>query len=447
MIRKTAISLLILFCAAALVAAQNFSVEPALRKHVAYLCAEELQGRQAGSAGESLASDYVFRALRDAGVTMLCDESGQDFSIADSTGTLHSSNIVGIVEGYDRRLRNEYIVVGAHLDGLGALTVTVNGRPQKRIYPGADDNASGVATLIELSRLVAANNWMFARSIIFVAFGAGECGTAGSWYFVNRAFSDMASVRAMVNLDMLGRGNERNPFTVFSSLPRHLTDTLLVQTLDRQPAVRPALFEGTLQTSDHLSFYEKEIPVFVFTTGKTREYRTVSDTPNLILYKNMERQCNYLFNFLLTVASVPADQLRMAPGGADISGGDKPSGAAGDAAAGSAQGAYFSAADCEVRPQFFHSDERHFLKTWVYKYLRYPQEAVSEGIQGQVSVSFIVEKDGSVSHVEVVSGVDPRLDAEAVRVISVSPKWIPGKIAGRPVRTRLVLPVDFRLTR
>ena len=427
MIRKTALSLLILFCAAALVAAQNFSVEPALRKHVSYLCAEELQGRKAGTAGEALASDYVYRALRDAGVQMLCDEAGQDFSIADSAATLHSCNIVGIVEGYDRRLRDEYIVVGAHLDGLGAMTVTVNGRPQTRIYPGADDNASGVATLIELARLVAANNWLFARSVVFAVFGAGECGMAGSWYFANRSFGEVGSIRAMINLDMLGRGNDRNPFRVFSTLPKYQLDTLLSQTLDRQPAVRPAPFEGTLQTSDHLPFYEKEIPVIVFTTGKTREYRTVSDTPNLIFYKNMERQCNYLFNFLLTVAAAPADQLQL----------KQQSSAPGEPV--------YSAADCDTRPQFFHSDERHFLKTWVYKYLRYPQEAVSEGIQGRVSVSFIVEKDGSVTHVEVDTGVDPRLDAEAVRVVSVSPKWIPGKIAGRSVRTRLVLPIDFRL--
>ena len=439
MIRKTALSLLILFCAAALVAAQNFSVEPALRKHVAYLCSEDLLGRKAGSAGESLAADYVYRALRDAGLQMLCDEAGQDFSIADSTGALgttgmlRSCNIVGIVEGYDRRLRDEYIVVGAHLDGLGAMTVTVNGRPQTRIYPGADDNASGVATLIELARLTAANDWMFARSIVFVAFGAGECGTAGSWYFANRSFGDIGSVRAMLNLDMLGRGNDRNPFSLFSSLPARSLDTLLSHTLDRQPAVRPVRLEGTVQTSDHLPFYQREIPVFLFTTGKTREYRTVSDKPALLLYKNMERQCNYLFNFLLTVASAPADQLRMAPG--------RPSG---DAASVSGDKLY-SAADCDVRPQFFHADERHFLKTWVYKYLRYPQEAVSEGIQGRVSVGFVVEKDGSVSNVEVVTGVNPLLDAEAVRVISASPKWIPGKVAGRSVRTRLVLPIDFRL--
>ena len=427
MIRKTALSLLILFCAAALVAAQNFNVEPALRRHVNYLCAEELQGRAAGSPGEALAADYVYRALREAGLQMLCDETGQDFSIADSTGGLHSCNIVGIVEGYDRRLRDEYIVVGAHLDGLGAVTVTVNGRPQKRLYPGADDNASGVATLIELARLVAANDWMFARSVVFAAFGAGECGTAGAWYFANRSFGEMSAVKAMVNLDMLGRGNDRNPFSLFCSLPADKQESLRERTLERQPAVRPVPLEGMVQTSDHLPFYERGIPVFLFTTGKTREYRTAADTPSLLLYKNMERQTNYLFHFLLTLAGAPAALLEK----------DAP-------AAPSAEPVY-SPADCDPRPQFFHADERHFLKTWVYKYLRYPEEALSEGIQGRVTVGFIIEKDGSVSHVEVVSGVDEQLDAEAVRVVSASPKWIPGKIQGKAVRTRLVLPVEFRL--
>lgn len=432
--RKAATTLLILFCAAALVAAQNFSVEPALKRHVNYLCAEELQGRKAGAQGESLAADYIYRALRDAGVQMLCDEAGQDFSIADSTlapggAPLHSCNIVGIVEGYDRRLRDEYIVVGAHFDALGAVKVTVNGRPQVRIYPGADDNASGVATLIELARLVAANDWMFARSVVFAAFGAGECGTAGAWYFANRSFGEMASVKAMVNLDMLGRGNERNPFSLFSSLPGNKLESLLGQTLERQPAVRPVRYEGTVQTSDHLPFYERSIPVFLFTTGKTREYRTAADTPSLLLYRNMERQTNYLFHFLLTLAGAPAALLDW------------------DVPVAPAAEPVYAAADCDTRPQFFHADELHFLKTWVYKYLRYPEEPLSEGVQGRVTVGFIIEKDGSVSHVEIVSGVDEQLDAEAVRVVSASPKWIPGKIQGKAVRTRLVLPVEFRLTR
>ena len=62
-----------------------------------------------------------------------------------------------------------------------------------------------------------------------------------------------------------------------------------------------------------------------------------------------------------------------------------------------------------------------------------------------MNVGFIIEKDGSVSNVEVVKSLDPRLDEEAVRVISVSPKWSPGQIKGAPVRTRMVLPVEFRL--
>ena len=98
-----------------------------------------------------------------------------------------------------------------------------------------------------------------------------------------------------------------------------------------------------------------------------------------------------------------------------------------------------------MRPQFFHSNEKHFLTHWVYKYLKYPASAIRENVQGQVLVSFIIEKDGSVTNVEVEHGIDDRLDDEAVRVIAVSPKWIPGRIRGEKVRTRIVIPVEFRL--
>ena len=82
----------------------------------------------------------------------------------------------------------------------------------------------------------------------------------------------------------------------------------------------------------------------------------------------------------------------------------------------------------------------------MYKYLKYPEAAIERNLQGQVLVSFIIEKDGSVTNVEVERGIDELLDDEAVRVISISPKWIPGKIRGEKVRTRMVLPVEFRLS-
>ena len=104
--------------------------------------------------------------------------------------------------------------------------------------------------------------------------------------------------------------------------------------------------------------------------------------------------------------------------------------------------------DCDVRPSFLNSyDISRFLEKWVYQYVKYPEAAVREGVQGRVMVDFIIDKEGKVTDVRVVRSVDPELDAEAVRVISASPKWKPGKLKGNKVRTSLTIPVEFRLTR
>ncbi|HIR95692.1 MAG TPA: energy transducer TonB, partial [Candidatus Coprenecus stercorigallinarum] len=82
---------------------------------------------------------------------------------------------------------------------------------------------------------------------------------------------------------------------------------------------------------------------------------------------------------------------------------------------------------------------------WVYTYLRYPEIPLREGISGTVTVEFIVEKDGSVTNVRAVRGNDQYLEDEAVRVISVSPKWKPGLLGGQKVRVKYSVPVEFRL--
>jgi TonB family protein len=84
------------------------------------------------------------------------------------------------------------------------------------------------------------------------------------------------------------------------------------------------------------------------------------------------------------------------------------------------------------------------LTRFISEELSYPKKARKKNIQGNVFVSFIVEKDGSVSTVEIVKGVDKMLDAEAVRVVGLT-KWKPGKQSGKTVRTRLVIPVAFKL--
>ncbi|SUB77682.1 energy transducer TonB [Porphyromonas macacae] len=85
----------------------------------------------------------------------------------------------------------------------------------------------------------------------------------------------------------------------------------------------------------------------------------------------------------------------------------------------------------------------------MYKYLReninYPQIAADNGVQGKVHLGFVVERDGSITQIQVIRGVDPELDKEAIRVVKSMPKWKPGQQQGRPVRCRFTLPVTFQL--
>ena len=164
-----------------------------------------------------------------------------------------------------------------------------------------------------------------------------------------------------------------------------------------------------------------------FSTGRSKEFRTSRDVPDLIQYNRLAAETHYIAMFIKSMAF--KDNLL-------------PSATA--AAPGNETYAY-SISDCDKQPQFFHSDLKHFMDSWVYSYVKYPQKAVDNGIQGTVNVSFIVEKDGSVTNVKVEKGVDELLDAEAVKVISASPKWSAGEIGRKKVRCRITVPVEFRL--
>lgn len=98
----------------------------------------------------------------------------------------------------------------------------------------------------------------------------------------------------------------------------------------------------------------------------------------------------------------------------------------------------------EVMPSFKGGGLEKF-REWIFKNTIYPQEAIDKKIKGKVVLSFVVEKDGSVSNINVLQGVNPLLDNEAVKVISQSPKWSPGLQRGQPVRFRYLIPLDFSL--
>lgn len=403
----------------------------ALKTHIRSLSASHLEGRKAGTEGEKLAADYVRQAFKDSGVDVISPEEGDVFGIKTEAGdTLTSRNVVGFVQGYDKELRNRYIVVGARLDNLGTITVNVDGRKVERVYYGANGNASGLAAMLELARMVQTNSILFRRSVLFVAFGASAETYAGAWYFLNRSFGDADSIDAMINLDMLGTGS--NGFYAYTSSNADMNTIITALTGELQP-VQPQITAAEPYPSDHRAFYSKEIPSVMFTTGKYPEHNTDRDTESIIEYDALERELEYLYNFTLAVANT---NIKLAFRSDKV-----PS-------RGPSYDDVVSYYDCDYRPAFLDStDPAQFLEKWVYQYLKYPESAVRNGIQGKVMVDFIIGKDGKVTDVRVVRGVDPELDEEAVRVVSASPKWKPGRVNGVKVRTSMTIPVEFRLTK
>ncbi len=401
----------------------------ALKTHVRELSSAHLEGRKAGSEGEKAAAEYVASMFRTYGVDVLSAPGGDVFGLKKENGdTLTSRNVIGYVQGYDKELRDNYIVVGARLDNLGTMTMTVDGNPVEKIYFGANGNASGLAMLVELARMVQTNSILFRRSVLFVAFGASNETFAGSWYFLNRAFSDADMIDAMVNLDMLGTGNRG--FYAYTSSNADMNALLRTLTGNLQPVI-PEITAAEPYPSDHRAFYDREIPSVFFTTGRYSEHNTPKDTQSIIDYEMMERELEYIYNFTVAIANV-GGRLSFRP--SDVPARDK------------SFDDVISFHDCDIRPIFFNSqDPRQFLEKWVYQYLKYPEKALMEGTQGRVMVDFIIEKDGKVTNVRVVKSVSPELDAEAVKVVAASPKWKPGRRAGEKVRTSMTIPVEFRL--
>lgn len=397
------------------------------KSHVRYLSSAMLEGRKAGSEGEKLAGEYVAEQLKGYGVDVL--SAGNVFGVKKESGdTLTSQNIVGFVQGYDKNLRNQYIVVGARLDNLGTMTMTVDGKPVERIYCGANGNASGLSMMLELARMVQTNSVVFRRSVLFVAFGASLETFAGAWYFLNRSFSDAPKIDAMINLDMLGTGYKG--FYAYTSANADLNRLIRTVSGDLQPIV-PEIVTAEPYPSDHRAFYAAEIPSVMFTTGRYQEHNTDKDTQSIIDYEMMERELEYIYNFTLTLANED--------GPVSFRNSEFRQGASGyeDVVP------YY---ECDQKPLFLNSpDPRQFIEKWVYQYLKYPDSAVRNGIQGRVLVEFIIGKDGNVSDVRVVKGVSEELDAEAVKVISASPKWKPGKVNGNKVRSSMTIPVEFKL--
>jgi hypothetical protein len=214
--------------------------------------------------------------------------------------TIHSNNIIAYLPGQDSAMKNEYIVIGAHHDHLGAVKVyTVSGEKQM-IYHGADDNASGVAGILELAEKLVSGEPL-KRSVIFTTFGAEEEGLRGSRHLCENLPVPASAIKLMVNLDMIGRLDSCRLFvnTVDGGVPIEKTlKTLSLPYTDLNLIFSP----NRKRNSDHYPFYEKDIPVVMLTTGTHKDYHTPNDTIETINYAG-EKHVLDLMNDLIVHAA------------------------------------------------------------------------------------------------------------------------------------------------
>jgi hypothetical protein len=299
----------------------------AMLAHIGFLADDSLYGRAAGWGDELRAAEYIRDLFEAAGLTPGVPQYLQPFWIGpqvagadaraqqgdpdpapDRPPSSYSQNVIATLAG-DGDLAAEWVVVGAHYDHVGW---SVAPDSSLQIFNGADDNASGTAVLLEVSRYLGERLDAGAfqtprRSIMFIGFGAEEIGLVGSEYFCAAPTVDMRAISAMVNLDMVGRLRDALAVRASGSAPWWTARFREANTDGISLALDQAPMSGG---SDHLCFLAAGRPAVHVFTGLHAEYHTPADDPPLINRDGLLKIANLTARLIEELATEPSLAVR-----------------------------------------------------------------------------------------------------------------------------------------
>lgn len=220
------------------------------------------------------------------------------------TNKKSTQNVIAQIEGADPLLKNQYVVIGAHYDhiGMGGKNSSSRMPDTLAVHNGADDNASGVAAILEIAQKIAQAKPQ--RSVLVIAFAAEELGLLGSRFFVENPIVPLDSIVAMVNIDMLGRLNQEMELQVGGVKTSIEAEEILTQTNERYN-FSLALSPQGYGPSDHASFYAYNIPVLFFSTGPHTDYHTPNDDIDGINFDGLALATEYIFDVVYEIANAP----------------------------------------------------------------------------------------------------------------------------------------------
>jgi hypothetical protein len=274
-----------------------------LRQDVETLSSEAFEGRGIGTKGLDLALEYLEGRFREVGLRPLGEDGyRQSFSGPDGTTLVNLIGALGDPDG------DRHVILGAHYDHLGL------GEPGEanhgKIHPGADDNASGIAVLLECAQWLREEE--MARSVLFIAFTGEEKGLLGSAHYAGHPVLPLDQCTAMVNLDTVGRLFEGSLMILGAGTAQELSHVL--QGVNYGFRFQLDMPEQDPGGSDQMSFVKRGVPAIQLFTGPHPDYHRPGDTADKIDCEGMSRIAGFVSETVLYLADRDEPLTYLPPG-------------------------------------------------------------------------------------------------------------------------------------
>ncbi len=285
--------------------------ENKIKEDVSFLADDKLEGRQTGTEGEIKAAEYLVKRFKAAGLQPKgTDGFLQSFSFKPKTdphsevefttnadSTITGNNVIGYIDNN----ASTTIIIVAHYDHLGyGGEGSLFRAEEKAIHNGADDNASGVAVLLDLATKLSIDNQSEEikdkNNYLIMAFSGEEMGLLGSNYFAKNPTIDAESINYMINMDMVGRMKADSTLAVYGTGTSPMFKQTIKANNDKFKIVEN---ESGVGPSDHTSFYLIDVPVMHFFTGQHEDYHKPGDDAEKLNYDGMNLISDYIYNIIL----------------------------------------------------------------------------------------------------------------------------------------------------
>lgn len=297
--KKLILSFLVILISGINVIAQVEISADSLKKHVYILASDSLEGRGISTSSGMKAAQYIAGYFEEFGLETIGDSYLHPFNTYLRTTNLVGHNVIGLIEGSDPILKDEYIVLGAHYDHMSFY---YNSKGEKIIFNGADDNASGTSSVIELGRALKENSHSLKRSVILIAFDGEESGLIGSTKVLKQDFFPSEQIKLMMSIDMIGRYAESG-HCVIGAMGSFVGGNDILDEVAKKHQIKiKNTGKKVSNRTDSGPFGNYGIPALYISSGIIGPYHKPQDDAETIDYDGMKEITELLFDLTIKLS-------------------------------------------------------------------------------------------------------------------------------------------------